>query len=88
MIRVTVELISGIDPSRNEILGVAEISNDVVKTLSSNGARGDYKFTLSKRGAQVRQIWKRGRVEGFERKRKGGWDLLYLVLKSAVGDRN
>lgn len=87
MIRVTVELISGKDGHR-EILGVAEISNDVSKTLATNGARGDYKFTLSKRGAQINQIWKRGRVEGFERKRKLMWDLLYLVLKEAVGDRN
>lgn len=88
MIRVTVELISAIHSSRNQVLGVAEISNDVIKSLKSNGARGDYKFTLSKRGSAVNQVWKRGRVEGFPRKRRLMWDLLYLVLKEAVGDRN
>lgn len=62
MIRVTVELVSAIDASRNRV--------------------------LSKAGQAVSQVWRKGRVEGFPRKNRGGWDLLFLALRACVGDRN
>lgn len=82
MIRVTVELISAIHPSRNQILGVAEISNDA----SGSRSRGNYRFALSRRGGKG--IFRRGEVTNFPRNQRLGWDLLYLVLKAAVGGRN
>lgn len=88
MIRVTVELISAVHPSRSVVLGVATIANDGQGSLLSDGRRGDYDVVLSKRGAAVSQVWRKGRVTGFDRKNRGGWDLLFLALRACVGDRN
>ena len=83
MIKVTVELISAIDPSRNRHLGTAFISNDGKGTPSV----ADYNVSLSKRGLP-KSVWKSGRVRGFKRLKLGAWDLLYLALRNTVGDRN
>lgn len=81
MIRVTVELISAIHPSRNEVLGIAEIANDGTGDLLV----GNYTAKLSKRGEKVKEVWRQGRVAGFRRKAFGAWDLLFLSLRSALG---
>lgn len=86
MIRITVELVSAISADRNETLGVAEISN-----VGGTVSRGNYFVRLSKRGRSFRRFgepFRTGVVEGFPRKRLGGWDLLYLALRECVGDRN
>ncbi len=82
MIRVTVELVS----ARTGLithLGSATISNDG----SGTPVLGNYGFKFFKRG-KARQIWKVGAIRGFPRKRLLVWDLLYLVLKEVVGQRN
>lgn len=86
MIRVTVELISAINPARSRVLGVAEIAND----LSSDNLRevGNYKYRLSKWSPKLRETWKKGRVTGLSRTKRGSWDLLFMVLRDAVGKRN
>ncbi len=88
MIRVTVELVSAIHPSRNRVLGVAEIANDGETTLLSSGSRGTYRVRLSKWAPKLGETWKRGRVEDFDRVRRGPWDLLFLALRACVGGRN
>ena len=88
MIRITVELISAVHPSRSRVLGIAEIANDGETSRASNGARGSYTVRLSKRAPYTRQTWKAGRVEDFPRRRLGAWDLLYRALRATVGDRN
>ena len=87
MIRVTVELVSAIHPSRNRLLGVAYISNDGEKFHASNGTRGDYNVEITKAGV-TGAIWKRTRVLGFPRRRLGAWDLLFRALRDIVGQRN
>lgn len=87
MIRVTVELVSAINPARSKVLGVAVISNDGEKT-AVKPARGNYNFALSMRAPFTNRVWKSGSIEEFPRKRLGGWDLLYRVLRAAVGERN
>jgi hypothetical protein len=82
VIRVTVELVSAIS-GETEHLGTAIIANDGKGTDTS----GDYTVSLSTRGWNARP-WKSGRVEGFPRKRLGGWDLLYRALREIVGERN
>lgn len=82
MIKVTVELISAIHPSRNRVLGVATITNDGTGTETI----GNYDVSLSKAGGV--QEWRGGRVEGFKRLRLGGWDLLYRALRNIVGSRS
>ncbi len=86
MIEVTCKLISAIHPSRDEVLGVIKINNDLKTSVETAGRRGSYKFSLSKRGNKG--IWKEGRVENFDRKQRGCYDLLYLGLKEIVGSRN
>jgi hypothetical protein len=102
MIRVTVELVSGIDPSRSRLLGIAEIANDMKTTAETGGLFGSYNVRvadpeapledfivrLSKWAPKERETWKRGRVEKFDRRKRGSWDLLYLALRAIVGGRN
>lgn len=82
MLVVTIELWPGGDQARKRHLGTARIANDGRGTLSA----GDYDVTLSRCG-QPNQAWRRGRVEGFPRRRLGPWDLLYRSLAATVGDR-
>lgn len=88
MIRVTVELVSAIHPSRSRVLGVAIIGNDGSTSIATDGERGAYNVTLSKWAPNTSQIWKRGRVDDFDRVKRGAWDLLYLALRACVGSRN
>ena len=102
MIRVTVELISARHPSRNQLLGIAEICNDVALTRETDGLFGaydvrlqgpeepleDFTVRLSKWAPKETETWKRGKVLRFNRRTRGAWDLLYLALKSIVGGRN
>lgn len=83
MIRVTVELVSAIDPSRDRLLGVATIAN-----VGGGASSADYEATFSKWAPKHEQTWKKGSVSRFPRLTRGAWDLLYLALRSAVGDRN
>ena len=84
MIRVTVELVPfGIEENKKH-LGTAIISNDG----TGSHASGNYDIVLSKWNNKEDEVWKRDRVEGFNRLFKGAWDLLYIALKNTVGDRN
>lgn len=86
-IKVTVELISAIDPKRSKVLGVALITNDGIRTTEDHG-HGAYDVTLSKWAPKLNQVWKRAKVPEFDRVKRGPWDLLYLALRACVGDRN
>src|SRR4051812_33702379 len=88
MIRVTVELVSALGRGGDRVLGVAEIANDLQRTQATDGARGAYNVRLSKMAPKTKEVWKRGRVEDFDRRRRGSWDLLYLALRNIVGKRN
>jgi hypothetical protein len=48
---------------------------------------GNYDSTLSKWG-RPNVVWKRGRIVGFDRQKRGPWDLMFLVLLNIVGSRN
>lgn len=84
MIRITVQLVSAIHPDRSRLLGIAEISNDGGGTLEVS----NYDVRLSKWAPKEKQTWKRGKVTGFDRKRRGVWDLFYIALRNILGDRN
>lgn len=88
MIRITLELVSAVNPSRSKVLGVGIIALDPKKAIATGGRRGDYMYTLSMRAPFTNRIWKSGRIEGFPRKRLLGWDLFYRVLRDAIGWRN
>jgi len=81
MIRVTVELVSAVQPSRSRILGVAEIAN-----VGGDARLGDYTVELV--SGATKELWRSGVVRGFPRLVRGPWDLLYCALAATVGDRN
>jgi len=88
MLKVIIELVPGGDEEKSRVLGVATISNDLVESSETNGRLGSYLVRLSKWAPNQNQIWKKGKVEGFDRKRKGPWDLLYVALRNTIGGRN
>lgn len=88
VIVVKVELWPRGDQKRARNLGVAEIENDGTGTA----ARGNYcvrlfKFGERADGSPSRAVWREGRIEGFDRAKRGGWDLLFLALRALVGGR-
>ncbi len=83
MIVVHVEMWPKGDEKRKYHLGTAKIANDKTGT----GATGNYKATLSRKGSP-NSIWKTVNVKGFPRKRLLTWDLVYRVLREAIGGRN
>lgn len=87
VLRVTVDLVSAIT-GKTTTLGVAEIANDGGRSRETGGERGAYTVRLSKWAPKLNQTWKTGRVEDFDRKGRGPWDLLYLALKACVHSRN
>jgi len=87
MIKITVELVSAIT-NKTTLLGTAKICNDGKTSKETNGLLGFYNIELSKWYPKQNQIWKRGTVKNFNRKKRGVWDLLYLALENIVGYRN
>ncbi len=82
MLKVTIELWPLGDESRKETLHTIVIANDGTGTPT----QGNYYSVISRRKRLT--PWKLAAVAGFPRKRLNAVDLLYRVLKQAVGDRN
>lgn len=83
MLRITVELLPKGDASRSRHLGTAYITNDG----SGDTQHGNYTVVLSK-WDKPSAVWREGRVEGFPRRSRGSWDLLFRALRACVGVRN
>lgn len=83
MIRVTIELVKHGDETQTSHLGTIEIWNDATGTPT----RGNYKFLLSRKG-HPKSSWQAGMVKDFPRRARNSYDLLYRVLRTAVGERN
>lgn len=81
MIRVTIELVSA-NSGKVSTLGTATITNDGTGSEENS----NYDVVFSKFGGHG--VWRSGRVEGFDRKHRGGFDLLYLAMRAVVGNRN
>lgn len=75
MIRVTIELISAIDPKRNRVLGKLEIANDA----SGSQDVGNYHGTLH--AEYTGPDGRKGRVTNFNRRRQSVWSLVGAFLK-------
>jgi len=82
MVRVTVELLPFGAETRKRHLGTMEISNDG----SGGETVGNYRVRLSK-WSRPDSTWRTGEVMGFQRRRRGPWDLLLVALLATVGDR-
>lgn len=83
MLRITIELVPHGDESKKKHLGTAIIVND------GTGGRdvGNYYAKFSHFDSP-NKTWKCSTCEGFKRLKRGPWDLLYIMLKDAVGSRN
>ncbi len=84
MIRVTIELIPHGIEERKSHLGTIIIAND---GTSATPTRGNYLARLSMKG-RPSSVWRRATVKDFARLRQGAYDLLFRVLRDAVGGRN
>jgi len=86
MLRITIEILPfGFEKNKRH-LGTATIANDGTGTLKT----GNYTYKLSKWG-RPDAVWRRGHITGFPRGGRGSlgpWDLLFRVLKDAVGRRS
>lgn len=80
MLVVKVEIWPYGDQLKARTLGTAKIANDG----SGDECTGNYNVVLS----NAVRVWKRGRVEGFPRKRLNAWDLLCRALANLLADRN
>ncbi len=92
MIVVKVEMWPGGDELRAKEFARMIVSNQMKTTLESKGELGDYAVEL-RGGVYGRpdlygKVWKKVKITGFNRKAKGLWDLLFVGLLAAVGDRN
>lgn len=85
MIVVRIELWPGGREAEKREIGVARIAN-----VGGTETVGDYDVRLLKSPEYAKNpgLWRRGRVEGFPRKRLGPWDLLYRALRATIGERN
>lgn len=92
MIKITVELVSAIHPSRSRVLGIATVAN--TGEIRKSGKAG-YVAKFSKWAPKENETWKWNTFEAdevevadFDRVKRGPWDLLYLALKAVVAKRN
>ena len=81
MIVCTLELWKGGDPNDRELLGRIEMSNDIVESTKTFGARGTYSCEIWKK----RKVkWKRLKIRNFPRKSYHPWNLVREVLNKAA----
>jgi hypothetical protein len=81
MIRVTIEMLKGgvdMGPGENEILGVMLIDNNLVKSLKTEGKKGDYRVRL----------WKKRNAANVFHSLVLGDPLAYRPLYTVVKDYN
>ena len=83
MLRITIELWPFGFETNKKTLSIMNIWNDGTGTKTS----GNYKYKILKTRSKT-QSWRSGFVNNFRRKQMNAWDLLFLVLLDAVGDRN
>lgn len=86
MIKITIEMWPKGLPDNKRLIGDIEIFNDGTGTK----LEGNYGVRLMKTPeyAKSKGVWRKGFVKGFNRRRLGPYDLLYLALKACVGLRN
>lgn len=83
MIRVTIEILPKGDESKKRHIGTVEIANDG----TGSSSMGNYLIRLAKFGS-AKQTWLHGKLKGFDRVRRGPYDLLLQSLLTTLGPRN
>lgn len=96
MLRCTIEIVPHGDETKKRIIGMVEIAN-----VGGTEARGNYYAVLKKTppfSGALKDVWKRGifedeefiavtAAEGFDRVRRGSYDLLFKALKACGLDK-
>jgi len=72
------------DKSKAYSLGTLTVA--LSKVLTKNFSNRGYDWAITKKGD--RQTWKTGEITGHNPRTRAQWDLVYRILKQAVGDRN
>ncbi len=75
MLKITVELVSAVDPKRNRVLGTMMITNDGTGTADS----GNYVATLH--AEYTGRDGRKGRLTNFNRRKQSVWSLVGGFLK-------
>lgn len=85
MIVVTVEVWPKGNEEKKYLLTRARVTN-----IGGNTKVANYQYVLEKHkyAKSPEGVWKTGQIEDFPRQAKGMWDLLYHILRHAVGYRN
>lgn len=82
MLRITVENVPhGIESLKDDI-GTITIVN-----VGGTPDNGNYCYSITHH-TMPGVVWRSGKIEGFPRKQMLVWDLLYQILKDAVGNRD
>ena len=81
--RVRLEILKGgVDRGEdNEIVGEIYISNNIVRSIQTDGTRGDYKATVFKKRRGI--VFKTVRVRDYPRKAYHPWELVRRILNEA-----
>lgn len=79
MLRITITLVPHGNESRAKVLHTGEIWNDGSGTRGS----GNYGYRFSQRN-RTNVVWREGKLKGFERLRKGCWQILLACLSDCA----
>lgn len=77
MLRVTIELVPG-GVGRPRTIGMMEIGNDLLRSLETDGRRGDYTVTLYGERDRLGEA----RVEDFPRLSASAWELAFRAIRA------
>jgi len=72
------------DKTKAYSLGTLKVA--LSRTLSKNFSNRGYDWDITKKGDKG--TWKKGQITGHNPRVRGQWDLVYRILKQAVGERN
>jgi hypothetical protein len=84
MLVIQVQMWPGGDKSKAYSMGTLTVALDP-STLATDITRG-YTWRITR--FKDKGTWKSGRIDGHNPKTRGPWDLIFRILRSAVGVRN
>jgi hypothetical protein len=84
MLVIQVQMWPRVDKSQAYSMGTLTVALDPGTTAADKLRNYTWRITRFK----DKGTWKSGRVEGHNPKTHGPWDLLYRILRMAVGHRN
>lgn len=84
MLVMQIQMWPGGDKTKAYPMGTITVALDEDLTVSDNFRGYQWRITTF----NGKKTWKKGTIEGHTPNSKGPWDLLFRVLRKAVGSRN